>query len=94
MEIPYFYILDWSDKVCDIREQYLLLDMVVVLEIADKVGIHYPFDNMSGFQNVLTSDFLITTPYGEMVRSIIKKKELDKLRVSQKLEIERIVNGV
>ena len=38
MERSYFYILDWSDKVSDIREQYPLLDIAVVLEIADKAG--------------------------------------------------------
>lgn len=38
MELSYFYILDWSDKVCDIREQYPLLNIAAVLEIADKVG--------------------------------------------------------
>lgn len=68
MELSYFYILGWLDKLCDIREQYPLL------EIADKVGIRYFFDNLSGFPYVLTSDFLITTPNGEMVRSIKKKK--------------------
>jgi len=89
MELSYFYILDWSDKVCDIREQYPLLDIAAVLEIADKAGIRYPFDNLSGFPYVLTSDFLITTPSGEMVRSIKKKKDLDNLRVREKLELER-----
>lgn len=89
MELSYFYILDWSDKVCDIREQYPLLDIAAVLEIADKAGIRYPFDNQSGFPYVLTSDFLITTPNGEMARSIKKKKDLDNPRVREKLEIER-----
>lgn len=77
MELSYFYILDWSDKVCDIREQYPLLDIATVLEIADKAGIRYPFDNVSGFPYVLTSDFLITTPNGEMGRNIKKKKDPD-----------------
>lgn len=38
MELSYFYILDWSDKVCDIREQYPLFNIAAVLEIADKAG--------------------------------------------------------
>lgn len=89
MELSYFYILDWSDKVCDIREQYPLLDLSAVIEIADKAGIRYPFDNVSGFPYVLTSDFLITTPNGEMARSVKKKKDLDNSRIREKLEIER-----
>ena len=89
MELSYFYILDWSDKVCDIREQYPLLDIPAVLEIADKAGIRYPLDNVSGFPYILTSYFLITTPDGEMVRSIKQKKDLDNPWVREKLEIER-----
>lgn len=74
MELSYFYIIDWSDKVCDIWEQYPLLDIAIVMEITDKVGICYPFGNVSGFPCVFTSDFLIAMPYGEMARIIRKKK--------------------
>lgn len=56
---PIFF--DWSEKVLDIREQYPILEVDVVIEIADKAGILYPYDNVSGFPYVLTSDFLITT---------------------------------
>lgn len=89
MELSYFYLLDWSEQVYDIREQYPILEMSAVIEIADKAGIRYPFDNVSGFPYVLTSDFLITTSKGEMVRSIKKKKDLDNPRIREKLEIER-----
>ena len=50
-----------------------MLDIVAVLEIADKEGIRYSFDNLSGFPYVPTSDFLITTPNGKMTRSIKKR---------------------
>lgn len=70
MELSYFYLFDWSDNVYDIREQYPILEMPDVIEIADKAGIRYPFDNVSGFTYVLTSDFLITTLKGEIVRSL------------------------
>lgn len=89
MELSYFYLLDWSEKVFDIREQYPILEIKVAIEIADKAGIRYPFDNMSGFPYVLTSDFLITTEKGDMVRSIKPQKELQNPRVREKLEIER-----
>jgi hypothetical protein len=89
MELSYFYLLDWSEKVLDIREQYPILEIETVIEIADKAGIRYPFDNESGFPYVLTSDFLITTSDGEMVRSIKPKKNLGDFRVREKLEIER-----
>ncbi len=71
-----------------------MLNIAIVMEIIDKVVIYYLFNNMSGFLYVFTSDFLITMSYKEMVRSIRKKKELDKPCTSKKLEIERIVNGM
>lgn len=59
LEKAYFHSFDWSDKVYDIRAQYPILDLTAVIEIADKAGIRYPFDNVSGFPYVLTSDFLL-----------------------------------
>lgn len=88
-ELRYFYLLDWSEEVCDIREQYPLIELDTVIEIAEKAGIRYPFDGTSGFPYVLTSDFLITTRTGEVARTIKAKKELEKSRVREKLEIER-----
>ena len=88
-ELWYFYLLDWSEHVCDIREQYPLLELDRVLVIADKAGIRYPYDKKSGFPYVLTSDFLITTKTGECVRTIKQKNDLQKKRVREKLELER-----
>lgn len=89
MELSYFYLLDWSEKVLDIREQYPLLEVDDAIEIADRAGIRYPYDNVSGFPYILTSDFFITTSDGEMVRSIKPYKHLGEPRVREKLEIER-----
>lgn len=81
MELSYFYLLDWSEKALDIREKYPILEIDAVLEIADEAGIRYPYDNVSGFPYILTSDFLITTPNGDMVRSIKQEKDLRNPRV-------------
>lgn len=89
LELHYFYILDWSEKTLDIREQFPLLDLQETIEIADKMGVKYPFDNLSGFPYVLTSDFLITTTHGIVARSVKPSKELRKKRVLEKMEIER-----
>lgn len=89
MELSYFYLLDWSEKVLDIQEQYPLLEVDDAIEIADRAGIRYPHDNVSGFLYILTSEFLITTSDGEMVRSIKPYKHLGEPRVREKLEIER-----
>lgn len=88
-ELRYFYLLDWSSDVYDIREQYPLLELDVVIGIAEKAGIRYPFDRKSGFPCVLTSDFLITTSTRETARTIKRKADLKNPRVREKLEIER-----
>lgn len=88
-ELWYFYLLDWSEKTMDIREQFPLLELEEAIKIADSLGIRYPYDRKSGFPYVLTSDFLITTGQGTVARSVKLAKDLDNPRVCEKLEIER-----
>ena len=89
LELSLFFLLDWSDNVTDIREQYPLTDLAYVIEIAEKAGIKYPYDRTSGFPYVLTSDFFLETNQGAMVISVKPSSELGKPRVREKLEIER-----
>jgi hypothetical protein len=88
-ELAYFYILDWSDKVTDIREQFPLVDIEAAVKIAAQAGIRYPTDNISGYPYVLTCDFMITTVDGIKARTIKMTSELCNARVLEKLEIER-----
>ena len=89
LELRYFYLLDWSEKAADIREQFPLIDISDAIEIADRCGIRYPYDNVSGFPYVLTTDFLVTTGDGHVARSVKPSMELSRPRVREKLEIER-----
>ena len=89
LELRYFYLLDWSEKTMDIREQFPLAELPDAIEIADSCGIRYPYDNVSGFPYVLTTDFLITANDRYMARAIKPKSELRRSRVKEKLEIER-----
>lgn len=88
-ETNMFYLLDWSDNVLDIREQYPLSNLAEAIEIAEGARIRYPYDNKSGFPYVMTSDFYIETTHGAAVLSVKPASELDKPRVLEKLEIER-----
>lgn len=88
-ELCYFYMLDWSEKVIDIKEQFPLLDLELAIKIAEKIGVYYPYDRTSGFPYVLTSDFVIVTKHGIKVRTVKMASELKKKRVVEKLEIER-----
>ena len=89
LETNLFYLLDWSDEVLDIREQYPLSDLCGAIEIAEKAQIRYPYDARSGFPYVMTSDFYVDTINGSVVLSVKPSSELEKLRVREKLEIER-----
>jgi len=88
-ELNYFFLLEWSDKVLDIREQFPLFDVELATDIAHKIGISYPRDNVSGFPYILTCDFMITTMDGLKARTIKCASELQNKRTLEKLEIER-----
>jgi len=88
-ELAYFYILDWSDSVTDIREQYPLSDLDCAVHSATRAGIRYPTDNVSGFPYVMTCDFMITSTTGMKARTIKMTAELENARTLEKLEIER-----
>ena len=93
-ELAYFYILDWSDSVIDIREQFPLTDLELAVNIAAQAGIKYPKDNVSGYPYVLTCDFMITTTEGYRARTVKMTSELDNIRTREKLEIERRYWGI
>lgn len=93
MEMRYFYLLEWSDIVVDIREQYPLLDRDRTRKIAEEKGIRYPEDTATRTPIVLTTDFLITVKENgstfDVARTIKPARDLDKARVIEKFEIER-----
>lgn len=92
-ELNYFYILEWSDLVVDIREQYPLLDIEAAKRIAEELGVTYPTDTVSGTPKVLTTDFMITIKINgheiDIARTIKPAKDLENKRVLEKFEIER-----
>lgn len=92
-EARYFYILDWSPLVEDIREQYPLLPLEETLEIATQLGIAHPVDPKTKHPIVMTTDFHITVRQNmgvsEQARTVKPSKELNNRRTLEKFEIER-----
>lgn len=89
-ELRYFFILEWSPRVTDIREQFPLLPVEEVQEIAHSKGINYPVDRKTREPLVMTTDFRITLNDGtEVLRSVKPRDELNSKRTIEKLEIER-----
>ena len=93
LELKLFFLLEWSDIVIDVREQFPLLDLDLAEEIAAEAGIRYPKDPKSGAPYVLTTDFMLTLDREgqkvDVARTVKPAKELDKTRVIEKLELER-----
>lgn len=88
-ELMFFYQLEWSDNVLDIREQFPLSDLSETTSIARNIGVKHPVDHESGYPYVLTTDFLITTKKAVYARTVKTSKELQNKRVIEKLEVER-----
>lgn len=93
LELSYFYILEWSPVVFDIREQYPLLPLEETLAIAEQCDIRHPTDPKTKEPVVMTTDFFITVPRSieviEQARTLKTAKDLQSKRTVEKLEIER-----
>lgn len=93
-ELYYFYVLEWSLMVSDIREQYPLLPLEETLAIAEQCGISHPKDPKTQEPIVMTTDFLITVSqeigFIEQARTVKSSQDLQSRRTLEKLEIERI----
>ena len=96
LEIKYFYLLEWSDLVVDIREQFPL-EHYATLQFAKEAGVDYPWDRKTGYDVVMTTDFLVTvvdSSGGErhLARTLKYANELRGKRgksVLAKFEVER-----
>lgn len=93
LETRFLYVLHWSERVVDIREQYPL-ELSETLTIAEVTGIKHPMVPRTQESTVMTTDFVITVQTGmqtqEYARSIKYSADLARRRVIEKLEIERL----
>ncbi|MBM7616168.1 TnsA endonuclease N-terminal domain-containing protein [Alkaliphilus hydrothermalis] len=93
IERDYFYFLEYSDNVLDIREQFPLLPVEETLLIAKESGIKHPVDPKTNDPVVMTTDFLVTTNINgkciDVARTIKCQDDLMNKRVLEKFEIER-----
>ncbi|OBZ16340.1 transposase [Bacillus sp. FJAT-27264] len=60
IERDYCYLLDYSDDVSDIREQFPLLPLEETKLIAERIGVKHPADPTTGVAIVMMTDFLVT----------------------------------
>jgi hypothetical protein len=99
-EFSYFLLLEFSEQVIDIREQFPLFPTTQSLEIARQMGIQYPRYKDTQLNFVLTSDFLITLQNPDGTRRLAARsfKCEDALlpspelkRTIEKLELEKAI---
>ncbi|MCY6957423.1 TnsA endonuclease N-terminal domain-containing protein [Clostridium brassicae] len=94
MERNYFYFLEFSDSVADIREQFPLLPLEDTILIAEELGLEHPKNPTTGEFIVITTDFFINiknnNEFYEVARTIKAKDELMNRRILEKFEIERM----
>jgi len=60
LEYHYLLLLEFSDEVVDIREQFPLFPKARSRDIAAEMGIRYPMYVGTQLPYVMTSDFLVT----------------------------------
>ncbi|MDQ3742896.1 MAG: TnsA endonuclease N-terminal domain-containing protein [Acidobacteriota bacterium] len=93
LELAYFYVLEWSLGVIDVREQFPLLPLEETLAIARSCGVRHPTDPRTKHPIVMTTDFVNTVRRGatdcDEPRTVKYKSDLLKQRTLEKLEIER-----
>lgn len=88
-ELHYFYLLEWSSLVTDIREQFPLWPAEETEEIARSLNIRHPSPPGGGTM-VMSSDFRITLSSGQdVVRTMKEGSALNDDRTIEKLDIER-----
>ncbi len=86
MEKKYFYLLEWSDIVVDIRGQFPLFDGELAINIAQEKGIEYPAFKGTDIPFIITTDFVITisSDNGKLkniARTVKPSEDLDKKSV-------------
>ncbi|WP_146550785.1 TnsA endonuclease N-terminal domain-containing protein [Rummeliibacillus suwonensis] len=93
LERNYFYLLEYSDVVVDIREQFPLLPAEETIIIAGELGIKHPVHPQTKEPIVMTTDFLVTKLVNgqpvHIARTLKYKDDLMDKRVIEKFEIER-----
>jgi hypothetical protein len=57
LELYFFYLLEWSQNVVDIREKYPLLPIESTLEISERFGLKHEWKNHEPL--VMVTDFLV-----------------------------------
>jgi hypothetical protein len=94
LEAQFFYLVDFSESVIDIREQFPLIPLNVSQNIASSYDIPYPLNSTSNQPDLITTTFLLTRTIDDNIsyEAVTVLPSLNKLTnvVSEKLDLERL----
>lgn len=92
LETGLFHLLDWSDCVTDIREQFPL-SRDATRDLASDMGIAHPQERHTSVDLVMTTDFLVDvrrqSQSASVAYSVKPASKLEDPRTLDKLELER-----
>lgn len=99
LEKKIFFLLEWTDSVYDIKEQYPLLPRSETIRIAEEYGILYPRYPYTTLPIVMTTDFLVTeianghkkeiAISAKYTKDLANKRTLEKIHIEQKRWADR-----
>ena len=91
LQLQFFYLLEWSSSVIDIREQFPL-DQIETAAIAEEIGNSNLAEQINA-GDFICLEFLITVRNGfgtkEVARTVVSSKFLTNKNFVEKLEIQR-----
>ena len=95
LETAYFFVLEWSPRVKDIREQFSL-PREETQNVAERGQLRHPVDPETHEPVVMTTDFVVTLDHPGGAKPIVNKarstkyaRDLGSVSTVEKLEIER-----
>ncbi|MEW8549566.1 MAG: TnsA endonuclease N-terminal domain-containing protein [Candidatus Thiodiazotropha endolucinida] len=93
-ELNFFLLAEFNPGVSDIREQFPLLPLDLVIRLASEAGIDYPHGRDSKDPCVLTTDFLLTLAMRRersfLAVAVKTASDLLDPKVRSRLELERL----
>jgi len=94
LESHFFYLVDFSESVIDIREQFPLIPLQLSQNIATSYDIPYPLNPTSKQPRVLTTTFLLTRKIDDNISyeavAVLPKIKRQTKAVLEKLDLERL----
>jgi len=94
-QLRYFYLLEWSEAVIDINEQYPCLHIETIQDQLDENLVKRLSDKQTGISHVMLTTFLVTAINDQgmeyqFARTLKDAAELEKKATIERLELQRL----